>query len=1409
MDTFDTFAVSEPTVVLLSQGEELSDFFKVSNYSGSQIISGYLSDSPSWLELTKTGNDIFHLQGIVPLNASGNIPIKIQFLEDGENRASKEYSLSITDSYPPSLSLSGDHFMQLPVGKSYLEPGYQSIDQDGTNLSSSVSVIGSVNENQAGVYELIYRSLDSSGNQSEKKRKVQVIDINNTVNLATPVPILSAEIKDFKPLDYGLVVAEQLSETESRIAQYSDYGLGTIEQSFTYKAGFVKIEHIEKLKGGGYLICGVFRGNLEFGPHLVVPKGSYNAFAMKLDSQFQKVWFNTISASSNLKNLTAFQSSDLSVRVVGDFAGTLKAETNTLDSAGKSDNFLWHLGQAGEFKSVLSFGDKNEEEIVSVKELGSGFFIMASNTTTENGLVNSTIIKFNSQNIIVSGQTFKSAYFNRVLELATHENTIYLAGDFENELKIGDKRITSNSSRDGFLCALSESLSTNWISLISSSDNTSVDKVKIDPFGHPIIISSYSGSFAEPTGLSMYSSSGQTDLLIAKFDQSNGSLIWGKSFGTGGEDSLLGFEVDSFGRMNIHASMNTPFTWNGVTQTQGNHFFIGVNSMAGIPVFDNFSDLELIEGEFFNKQINILNQPIVRFKILTAPSWLTLYDNLNGSCLIGGIPNLNESSSGRVSLRAYNGEGSTADLDFNYTISPVSTVYGEKSLIPSISSVTNLGQGVLISAVSSSYNGNYIIGGSFESSLELGTDTFSSVGNSNGFISQVGINGKSIRSIQLIGSGELSVGGIQSSADGDHYIFGEFTSGLRVGTYEISSKGGSDLFILQWGKNGELKNLSAVGGSSDEYFSDGLLFENYLYLTGEFEETFSYGSKSVSSKGAKDGFVMQLPIVDPSIVNWFLGFGGSENEKVNSICVSPKGKLFLGGSFSSSATFGPESLYSLGLQDCFVAEIDSSGNFQNLYHAGGTGMDEISSLLSIGNQLLISGNFQNTFQWGNRKVKSRGKQDGFIAKLSESGNCISLRSYGGIGNDAIQSLLLESGGVSMIGNFDNSISLGDNSFFTLGKRDGFLAKFSDLTDQITDVYHLGGAGEDILTCITSLMDGHMLLSGVIKGQLSSTGEVLSSLTSSETTFFSILGHTTFSPSLHPKPESSILTSKMYEFEFTTGPWPKGSELSLQVIQKPSWLNIELFEDGKGLVWGRSPSVAGVAEKIYFAITSNLSTNTLFAEWDLQVRDNSTVFSIVGQPVLSATQFAQYNSQFSLLDSSPEKILVIPQKMPEWMKLERMSQSTFQLEGTPGIHDSGSFPVEILVSKLIDNDTIHQEILEYSIRIRPKILEEATFTNMAQWQTSWFGYFESFENLWTYHQDFGWIYLGTGNQADGIWYWTEKWGWFWTNSSNWDASNGTGYLFNTLLNEWTYFRRKDDALPAALHIYSSAKWYSYE
>ena len=45
-------------------------------------------------------------------------------------------------------------------------------------------------------------------------------------------------------------------------------------------------------------------------------------------------------------------------------------------------------------------------------------------------------IKFNSQNIIVLGQTFKSAYFNRVLELVTHENTIYLSEILKTNLKL-------------------------------------------------------------------------------------------------------------------------------------------------------------------------------------------------------------------------------------------------------------------------------------------------------------------------------------------------------------------------------------------------------------------------------------------------------------------------------------------------------------------------------------------------------------------------------------------------------------------------------------------------------------------------------------------------------------------------------------------------------------------------------------------------------------------------------------------------------------------------------------------------------------------------------------------------------------------------------------------------------------
>jgi hypothetical protein len=108
-----------------------------------------------------------------------------------------------------------------------------------------------------------------------------------------------------------------------------------------------------------------------------------------------------------------------------------------------------------------------------------------------------------------------------------------------------------------------------------------------------------------------------------------------------------------------------------------------------------------------------------------------------------------------------------------------------------------------------------------------------------------------------------------------------------------------------------------------------------------------------------------------------------------------------------------------------------------------------------------------------------------------------------------------------------------------------------------------------------------------------------------------------------------------------------------------------------------------------------------------------------------------------------------------------------------------------------------------------MFQNASAINLGNWKTNWLGYFNSFDNSWSYHADFLWVYFGAGSQADNIWFWTEKWGWFWTSAEHWDATKGEGYLYNSISTEWMFFKRGHQALPSTVYLYSEAKWIMFE
>ncbi|MES2507544.1 MAG: DUF1800 family protein [Verrucomicrobiota bacterium] len=72
----------------------------------------------------------------------------------------------LADKQPPTITLTGGSSVTIPVGGSYVDPGFSAQDLEDGNITGSVTTQGTVDTSKPGTYTLRYVVTDSSGNQS-------------------------------------------------------------------------------------------------------------------------------------------------------------------------------------------------------------------------------------------------------------------------------------------------------------------------------------------------------------------------------------------------------------------------------------------------------------------------------------------------------------------------------------------------------------------------------------------------------------------------------------------------------------------------------------------------------------------------------------------------------------------------------------------------------------------------------------------------------------------------------------------------------------------------------------------------------------------------------------------------------------------------------------------------------------------------------------------------------------------------------------------------------------------------------------------------------------------------------------------------------------------------------------------
>ncbi len=99
----------------------------------------------------------------------------IYTVKDSSGNETKDIrAIEYLDDTLPEISLTGANPLYVTVGSSYNEPGYSASDNCDGDLTSNVSVEGSVNASTIGTYVLTYSVTDSSNNVTKVERKVIV-----------------------------------------------------------------------------------------------------------------------------------------------------------------------------------------------------------------------------------------------------------------------------------------------------------------------------------------------------------------------------------------------------------------------------------------------------------------------------------------------------------------------------------------------------------------------------------------------------------------------------------------------------------------------------------------------------------------------------------------------------------------------------------------------------------------------------------------------------------------------------------------------------------------------------------------------------------------------------------------------------------------------------------------------------------------------------------------------------------------------------------------------------------------------------------------------------------------------------------------------------------------------------------
>ncbi len=305
-------------------------------------------------------------------------------------------------------------------------------------------------------------------------------------------------------------------------------------------------------------------------------------------------------------------------------------------------------------------------------------------------------------------------------------------------------------------------------------------------------------------------------------------------------------------------------------------------------------------------------------------------------------------------------------------------------------------------------------------------------------------------------------------------IFGDFVDFNPGPQFFYLAPSFSDTFITKLDDRGELiwaKSFTGIFFSTDSVTNMSLDSFGNIYLSGYFTGSVDFDpslfSAVLSSNFGEDVFVVKLDL--SGVLIWAKSFGDDFNDRAQGMFVSPLGDVLISGSFRGFVDVDPgvgfHELASNGLEDAYLLQLNTSGNFVWASSFGGSGNDIARAVTKdSNNNTYVTGEFRSMVDFdpgvGEFFLSSNGEQDVFVIRIDNAQNFSWAKSFGGTDADVGQEIGLDGlGYIYLAGTYRSTVDfnpgLGTNNFTSVGFTDGFLSR---LTQEL--VFTTSGVGPD-------------------------------------------------------------------------------------------------------------------------------------------------------------------------------------------------------------------------------------------------------------------------------------------------------------------------------------------------------------